>query len=106
MTAIRTAHTPGFQSPQRRETTLYQDWACRPVSGRLAAWSGAPDAASADALSTAFMIMAPEEIERYCTLHPDTRAMVIMNEQDENKPKGKVVRFGKWKDVTSSTRPA
>ncbi|MHC4168861.1 MAG: FAD:protein FMN transferase [Planctomycetota bacterium] len=75
----------------------------RPASGKLAAWSGAPDAASADALSTAFMIMAPEEIERYCAHHRDTRAMVIMHEQDKEDGKGKVLHFGNWKGITSST---
>ncbi|MBN2593281.1 MAG: FAD:protein FMN transferase, partial [Sedimentisphaerales bacterium] len=48
-----------------------------PVEGRRAAWSSAPDAATADALSTAFMIMGPDEIEKYCIEHPDTLAMVI-----------------------------
>ena len=72
-----------------------------PTEGKLAAWSGAADAATADALSTAFMIMSPEEIEKYCTLHPDTRAMVIVQEQDGRTQKDKVLRFGPWKDFTS-----
>ncbi len=75
----------------------------RPTSGKLAAWSGAADAATADALSTAFMIMTPEEIEKYCSLHPDTRAMVIMHEQDEDPRKGKILHFGRWESITSST---
>ena len=75
----------------------------RPTAGKLAAWSGAPDAATADALSTAFMIMTPEEIEQYCALHPDTRAIVIMHEQDKEDGKGKVLHFGQWKGITSST---
>ena len=75
----------------------------RPTSGKLAAWSGAADAATADALSTAFMIMAPEEIEQYCALHPDTRAMVIAYEESQETQKDKVLRFGSWKDFTSST---
>lgn len=75
----------------------------RPISGKLAAWSGAPDAATADALSTAFMIMTAEEIEKYCTLYPDTRAMVITHEQDQETHKDKVLRFGRWKGITSST---
>jgi len=52
---------------------------CRPVEGRLAAWSSAPNAATTDALSTAFMIMGLDEIEQYCKLHPDTLAMVILD---------------------------
>ncbi len=44
-----------------------------------AAWSSAPDAATADALSTAFMIMGLDEIKRYCSLYPNTLAMVIVS---------------------------
>lgn len=68
----------------------------RPVEGRLAAWSSAPDAATADALSTAFMIMSPDEIKRHCTLHPDRLAMVIMQEPDEQGQKERILHFGRW----------
>jgi thiamine biosynthesis lipoprotein len=57
----------------------------RPASGKLAAWSGAP------------------EIEQYCAHHRDTRAMVIMHEQDKEDGKGRVLHFGRWKGITSST---
>jgi thiamine biosynthesis lipoprotein len=66
------------------------------VEGRLAAWSSAPDAASADALSTAFMIMGLDEIKEYCSLHPNTLAMVILDEEDESTPKERILRFGPW----------
>ena len=74
----------------------------RPISGKLAAWSGAPDAATADALSTAFMIMSPEEIEKYCAENPDTRAMVILDEREGETEKEKILRLGRWEDVTGS----
>lgn len=64
-----------------------------PVRGRAAAWaSGGLDAlaaaaavpgvasspcAAADALSTAFMIMAPEEIAAFCRRHPGIRARIL-----------------------------
>ena len=67
-----------------------------PADGKLAAWSGATDAASADALSTAFMVMTADQIEKYCELHPDTRAMVIV--QGADRKKDKILRFGLWKD--------
>ena len=70
-----------------------------PAEGKLAAWSGAPDAASADALSTAFMIMNADEIEKYCALHPDMRAMVIVQQQDQDRQKDRILRFGLWKDI-------
>jgi thiamine biosynthesis lipoprotein len=67
-----------------------------PVEGRLAAWSSAPDAAAADALSTAFMIMGLDEIEQYCSLHPETLAMVILDERDKDTSKEKILRLGQW----------
>jgi len=46
-----------------------------PVKGRLGAWSLAPTAALADALSTAFMVMSPDEIAAYCQRHPECAAL-------------------------------
>jgi thiamine biosynthesis lipoprotein len=70
----------------------------KPVEGRRAAWSAAPDAATADALSTAFMIMDLDEIRQYCSLHPDRRAMVMLVDQDEKTRKDKILRFGLWRE--------
>jgi thiamine biosynthesis lipoprotein len=60
-----------------------------PAKGGKAAWAFAPAAAVADALSTAFMIMSRDRIERYCSSHPDTSAMVV-SEKDE------IFRYGSW----------
>ena len=49
----------------------------RPVSGRIAAWAADRNAAAADALSTAFMIMPPEQINAYCRRNKETAAMVV-----------------------------
>jgi thiamine biosynthesis lipoprotein len=58
----------------------------------IAAWSLASNAAIADALSTAFMVMSPKEIEQYCQVHPDVSAMVILARA---RPRiGKILRFG------------
>jgi FAD:protein FMN transferase len=65
-----------------------------PIEGKRAAWTSAPDAGTADALSTAFMIMDPDEIERYCSLHLDTLAMVILQEQDKET----ILHFGCWQE--------
>jgi thiamine biosynthesis lipoprotein len=73
----------------------------RAVKGRRAAWSSAPDATSADALSTAFMIMEIEEIKNYCSKHPDTMAMVILEEQDEHLQQ-EILRFGAWESILDS----
>ena len=68
----------------------------RPVEGKIAAWACAPDAATADALSTAFMVMSPDEVRQYCTSHPNVSAMVVLQEQDKNKER--ILRYGPWKE--------
>ncbi|MBN2270790.1 MAG: FAD:protein FMN transferase [Sedimentisphaerales bacterium] len=68
----------------------------RPAKGRRAAWSSTLDAATGDALSTAFMIMEPDEIEEYCRRYPDALAMVILEEKE------KILRFGRWDELISS----
>ncbi|MCJ7778495.1 MAG: FAD:protein FMN transferase [Sedimentisphaerales bacterium] len=65
----------------------------QPVRGKRAAWACAPTAAAADALSTAFMVMSPDQIRKYCLSHPDTLAMVVAEERDG---KDKILRYGLW----------
>jgi thiamine biosynthesis lipoprotein len=64
----------------------------RPAEGKLAAWSIAHDAARADALSTAFMLMTPDEIGDYCAEHPGVRALVVMRPD----PTERIVPLGQW----------
>jgi len=67
-----------------------------PAEGKLAAWACAPDAAAADALSTAFMVMSPNEIEQYCLSHPDTLAVVVVKEQEAKAQKDNILHLGPW----------
>ena len=67
----------------------------QPVEGKRAAWSCADGAATADALSTAFMVMTPEEIEQYCLQHPDVQALIVTEEKGGEKDK--ILWFGAWK---------
>jgi thiamine biosynthesis lipoprotein len=67
----------------------------QPVEGKRASWACSDNAAVADALSTAFMIMTPSEIELYCLRHSDVRAMIVL--QDEKLKEEKVLHFGQWK---------
>ena len=67
----------------------------QPVEGRLAAWASASTAAAADALSTAFMVMSPDDVEQYCHDHSDTLAMVILEKSDTER-RGDILRFGQW----------
>ena len=64
----------------------------RPVEGHRSAWSTAPAAAQADALSTAFMIMTPDEIKNFCERRPDTGACVLYEEMKKEK----ILRCGRW----------
>ena len=49
----------------------------KPASRHLAAWAIHPSAAKADALSTAFMMMEPEQIEQLCMDYPEVTAFVV-----------------------------
>lgn len=81
------------------------------VEGKRAAWSSAPDAATADALSTAFMIMDLDEIKKYCGLHPNTLALVVVEDgtphgvshcgEGKNQSRQKIFHFGQWEKVLS-----
>lgn len=70
----------------------------QPVEGNRAAWCCASTAAIADALSTAFLVMTPRDVERYCAKHPETLAMVAGTDGHPNSQEA-VVRFGRWEGV-------
>jgi thiamine biosynthesis lipoprotein len=73
------------------------------VKDIVATWSLASTAATADALSTAFMIMSPSRIARYCANHPGVAAMTIARPSPEEK-EGKIRTFGYWKGNNPMTR--
>ena len=64
-----------------------------PVEKRLGAWAIAATGATADALSTAFMVMDSENIRRYCEEHSDVWAFLV---EIENNQLG-IKYFGDWK---------
>jgi len=68
----------------------------RPVKDRCAAWCGGPAAAIADALSTAFMVMNPDEVERYCSSHSGTLAMVVTKVRRKETQGTRILRYGPW----------
>jgi FAD:protein FMN transferase len=49
----------------------------RIASGHAAAWAAHKEAAAADALSTAFMVMDDREVERFCRDHRNVWAFVV-----------------------------
>jgi thiamine biosynthesis lipoprotein len=69
----------------------------RPVERKIATWSIAPDAARADALSTAFMVMRPEEVEAYCADHPAARSLIIVPADPQTGSPERIVSAGAWK---------
>jgi thiamine biosynthesis lipoprotein len=68
----------------------------QPVEGKRAAWACAPTAVAADALSTAFMVMSPSQIRKYCLSHSDTLAMVVAEGHAGNVKKDRILRYGLW----------
>ena len=52
----------------------------RPVETKLGTWSLCESGTISDALSTAFMVMAPSEVEKYCGEHPGTSGMLVVRE--------------------------
>lgn len=80
----------------RRDQHIVDPRSARTVSGRRAAWSSALAGAQADALSTAFMVMEPAEIERYCGRHPEVGAMVVESAGDGGRGGDRILKFGRW----------
>jgi thiamine biosynthesis lipoprotein len=70
----------------------------RPVEGKSASWASAPDAATADALSTAFIVMSPDEVKQYCASHSEVLGMIVTGERSSKTQKEKILRFGPWKE--------
>ncbi len=68
------------------------------VLGRAASWACTEDAASGDALSTAFMIMSDDEIRRFCAKKPGVRGLVIGGEEGSGGGLVGLRAFGDWKD--------
>ncbi len=66
-----------------------------PVSGKIAAWSLASSAARSDALSTAFLVMEPAEVEAYSRQHPREASLVVLGEF-EKQMVSKIVSWGPW----------
>ena len=66
----------------------------QPAEGKGATWACAPTAATADALSTAFMVMSPDQIKKYCLSHPDTQAIVVAEDRAGEMQKDEILSYG------------
>jgi thiamine biosynthesis lipoprotein len=69
--------TQFFEHDGRRFGHLIDPRTGWPVSGVHTATAIAPTAAEADALSTAFYVMGPSEVEDYCARRPDIAALLV-----------------------------
>jgi thiamine biosynthesis lipoprotein len=67
-----------------------------PAAAKIAAWSLAPDAARADGLSTAFMVMTPDEIREFCAAHPPVRALLVLESGKPEEPAEHILPLGQW----------
>jgi thiamine biosynthesis lipoprotein len=65
------------------------------VDGKIGAWVFGREAGTCDGLSTAFMVMSKDEIERYCQRDPETAAIVMFGQGIGNGG-AEVLRFGNW----------
>ena len=80
---------------QQQATHIIDPRTGEPVTDRLATWSCAVDATTADVLSTAFMVMSADEIEVFCKEHSDVQAIIA--EKDSNSKTGIAITiFGDW----------
>ena len=71
----------------------------RPLQGDRAAWCCTTTAVRADALSTAFLVMTPDEVGRYCARAADTRALLVVDEGPPDTVRERIWQFGPWTDV-------
>jgi len=70
----------------------------KPIVAQAAVWVSCANAATADALSTAFMIVTDEQIEKYCSEFDQTKVLKF-SERPSKKPHIKY--FGNWgKDIS------
>lgn len=57
------------------------------------AWAMLGSGTIADALTTAFLVMSPAEVEQYCGQHPDVSVMLLRRLPGGGR---EILRFGRW----------
>ena len=72
-----------------------------PVPGGKACWVAAKSATCADAISTACMVMAREEIAQFSAAHPDIKVLLVETSEDGRE---EVQRYGFSKEREESAR--
>jgi thiamine biosynthesis lipoprotein len=69
-----------------------------PVTGKIATWSLAASGARSDALSTAFLVLDPADVEAFCRKHPQEAAVVVLGDF-EKRMVSKIASWGPWPKV-------
>ncbi len=69
----------------------------QPAEGKIGTWSLGPGAGRADALSTAFMVMTPQEVQDYCVAHPPVRALLVVQSEQPEGSAERIISTGPWK---------
>jgi len=70
----------------------------KPIADQTAVWVSCPNAATADALSTAFMVITDEQIEKYCSEIGQTKVLKLSGTSPK---KPDIKYFGNWeKDIS------
>ncbi len=69
----------------------------KPAQAYVGTWSRAPSATVADALSTAFAVMTPDEVGRWVAAHPGTGARLVLDRDGRRE----VLVFGAWPAVAA-----
>jgi thiamine biosynthesis lipoprotein len=70
--------TQSFHHQGRRFGHILDPRTAMPAEGVLSVTTLCDDAATADALSTAFYVMGPEKTEAFCQRHPEVSALVVL----------------------------
>ena len=84
--------TQSFEHEGRRYGHLLDPRTGRPVTDIYTATAIAPSAAEADALSTAFYVMRPDEVGRFCETRPNVAAILVCPGKSADDPT--LVTFG------------
>lgn len=84
--------TQSFEHEGQRFGHLLDPRTGHPVSGNFTATAIAPSATEADALSTAFYVMTPEDVGRFCAARSDVAAILICPGDSTGEPK--LLTFG------------
>jgi thiamine biosynthesis lipoprotein len=81
-----------FEADGRTYGHVFDPRTGQPAEGVWSASAICPSPTDADALSTAFLVLRPEETQRYCEIHRGHAAVLMLSPEDGREPS--VVAYG------------